>query len=192
MCDDSFSDNSANAICREMGYPGSSDWVSGSYFSYGDIQESLEVVLDEVQCGNNDWDSCSYSTSPDCAHFEDVFLTCLEGKVIHIFHFRMIVFLSLISIRLKNCIPNQKRMKIRRFKSIDLSLNFLTTPFGKARNIEQKTQKKKKEQKKKASVWLTEMVMRFLMGKWDSSYTTGALFVMTDLTVTLPMYFAGN
>ena len=80
MCDDSFSENSANAICREMGYSGSSSWVSGSSYSYGESQAVLDINLDDVRCGNDDWDSCSYSIYDNCGHSEDVFLTCIEGN----------------------------------------------------------------------------------------------------------------
>ena len=80
MCDDNFSKNSADAICREMGYLRALSWVSNSYYSYGERQTNLDINLDDVRCSNNDWDSCTYSTSHDCVHNEDVFLTCVEGK----------------------------------------------------------------------------------------------------------------
>ena len=80
VCDDGFSDNSANAICREMGYSGSSSWVSEADYSYGDIQTNLNITLDNVVCRDDNWDSCSYSTSHDCRHHEDVFLTCIGGR----------------------------------------------------------------------------------------------------------------
>ena len=81
MCDDSFSDNSANAICREMGYSGSSSWVSGSSYSYGESQAILDINLDDVRCSTGNWDSCSYSTYDNCGHSEDVFLVCVEGII---------------------------------------------------------------------------------------------------------------
>ena len=80
VCDDSFSENSANAICREMGFTGASNWVSGSEYSFGGSQLSLDITLDEVACSGGDWDSCSYLTIDDCGHSEDVFLTCQRGK----------------------------------------------------------------------------------------------------------------
>ena len=85
MCDDSFSDNSANAICREMGYSGSSSWVSGSEYSYGYIQEILDVILVSVECRSKAWNSCSSSRTSKwrkCGHNTDVFLTCVAGKTI--------------------------------------------------------------------------------------------------------------
>ena len=82
VCDDGFSEDSANAICREMGYSGSSSWVSGSSYSYGENQTSLDITLDDVQCSDDDWNSCSYSTSHNCGHSEDVFLTCGSGEFV--------------------------------------------------------------------------------------------------------------
>ena len=86
MCDNGFRDNSASAICLAMGYSGSTNWVSGSYFSYGDIQESLNVTLFEVQCSSHDWYACSSTStrnSNGCGHSEDVFLTCFAGEAIN-------------------------------------------------------------------------------------------------------------
>ena len=79
VCDDGFSKYSANAICREMGYSGSSSWRSGSSYSYGTSQTSLDINLDDVRCSAGVWGSCSYSTFHNCGHSEDVFLTCAAG-----------------------------------------------------------------------------------------------------------------
>ena len=81
MCDDIFSDNSANAICREMGYSGSSEWFSDWIkYSFGEVQTSLDINLDDVKCSNDDWNSCTYSTSHNCGHSEDVFLACTPNS----------------------------------------------------------------------------------------------------------------
>ena len=80
VCDDSFNDNAANAICREMGYYKSTWWISGSDFSFGESQTNLDITLDDVKCSDNDWKSCSYSTLHNCGHNEDVFLSCQAGR----------------------------------------------------------------------------------------------------------------
>ena len=77
ICDDRFDDNSAAAICREMNFTGSRNWSSGSRW---DIQSSYDITLDEVECPTEEWDSCSFMTSHDCSHSEDVFLSCDSGK----------------------------------------------------------------------------------------------------------------
>ena len=77
MCDDRFDNNSADAICRKMGYSGASAWESGYFFS-GE-QSDREITLDNVDCGSHNWDFCRYSTTHNCEHSQDVFLTCMPG-----------------------------------------------------------------------------------------------------------------
>ena len=80
VCDDYFNDNAANAICREMGYSGSTSWKSGSEVSFEEIKKSLEITMDDVKCTDNDWTSCSYSTSHNCVHSEDILISCRAGN----------------------------------------------------------------------------------------------------------------
>ena len=74
VCDDSFSSNSADAICREMGFTGRMSWWYGNLWS--SLQETLEITLDDVACYSGEWSSCTYSFEHNCNHNEDVFLTC--------------------------------------------------------------------------------------------------------------------
>ncbi|XP_063689478.1 deleted in malignant brain tumors 1 protein-like [Bolinopsis microptera] len=73
VCDGYFTDYSADAICRKMGYNGQMSWTSGSKW---DIQSNYDTTLDEVSCSSGEWSSCSYSLSHDCDRSEDVFLQC--------------------------------------------------------------------------------------------------------------------
>ena len=73
VCDDGFSANSADAVCRQMGYPGQLSFTSGSKWS---IQSGLDITLDNVECSSGVWSSCSYIISHDCGHSEDIFLQC--------------------------------------------------------------------------------------------------------------------
>ena len=73
VCDDGFSSNSADAICREMGHYGYTMYTYGFKWS---IQSEFHIELDEVKCSSGDWESCSFQTSNDCSHDEDVFLQC--------------------------------------------------------------------------------------------------------------------
>ncbi|XP_063695438.1 SCO-spondin-like [Bolinopsis microptera] len=75
VCDDDFTDNSADAICKEMGYFGQMSWSFGSKWA---IQAGFEITLDNVVCSSGDWSSCSFAFADDCTHGEDVFLQC-EG-----------------------------------------------------------------------------------------------------------------
>ena len=79
VCDDNFDENSAEAICRQMGYSGILSWTSGTYY---DIQQDLEINLDDIECTDNSWSSCIYSETNNCGHGEDVFLSCETGKII--------------------------------------------------------------------------------------------------------------
>ena len=74
VCDDFFSDNSANAICRELGYDESEAWDNINTFA--NLQNSLPISLDNVKCKNNSWSSCTYSETHNCGHNEDIYLTC--------------------------------------------------------------------------------------------------------------------
>ena len=76
MCDDSFSDNSANAICGALGHGHHSSWTSGNTWS---IQNTYSIAMDDVSCNSGAWSSCNYITSHNCGHHEDVFLACNQG-----------------------------------------------------------------------------------------------------------------
>ena len=74
VCNDQFTDNSADAICRELGHYGHIDWRSGSIWS--GLQSMLDITLDEVACESGEWSSCSFSFEHNCDHAEDIFLRC--------------------------------------------------------------------------------------------------------------------
>ena len=78
VCDDEFDDNSADAICKEMGYFNQISWTSGEHWGTWAIQAGLEITLDNVACSSGDWSSCSFAFDTNCYHSEDVFLQC-EG-----------------------------------------------------------------------------------------------------------------
>ena len=82
VCDDSFSTNSASAICRKMGYKGQLSWNSGDKWY---IQDDRNIALDEVSCSSGKWTSCTWSLAHDCTHSEDVFLQC-QGSGGYNFH----------------------------------------------------------------------------------------------------------
>jgi hypothetical protein len=74
VCDDSFDMNAADAICKVMGYTDAVTWTVEENF---DIQSNYKINLDDVQCTDPEWKSCSYTeTYTNCGHSEDVFLSC--------------------------------------------------------------------------------------------------------------------
>ena len=74
VCDDGFTDHSANAICKEMGYQLMISWSYG--LKWSNLQLGYSIKLDEVRCPSPSWSTCGYKTSNDCGHSEDVFLSC--------------------------------------------------------------------------------------------------------------------
>ena len=76
VCYWSFSDYSASAICREMGYKQAAHWTSG-YLYERNYQDRFDITLSEVRCDNEDRKSCRASTDTRlCIHKYDVLLTC--------------------------------------------------------------------------------------------------------------------
>ena len=78
VCDDYFNMNSAHAICRVMGYSSAARWRHGQL--YGSQQTHRRINMDDVRCSYSHWNYCSYRTSHNCRHYEDVFLTCQPGR----------------------------------------------------------------------------------------------------------------
>ena len=80
VCNNDFSNYSANAICSEMGYTRAISWSSGYPRDY--LIEGFDVKLEAVKCTSNDWGSCDYSTSPYyCLPDHHVLLTCAGGSI---------------------------------------------------------------------------------------------------------------
>ena len=82
VCDDSFSSDSAEAICRELGFTMSQSYSYSSGYRWEYLQNNYEITLDEVACSSGEWEECSYSAAHDCSHSEDIFLNCTG--IIHI------------------------------------------------------------------------------------------------------------
>ena len=72
VCGDLFSDDSADAICKDMGYAGAQSWR----LSWPFRNSEYHIALDDVICSEGNWKSCSYTTSHDCIHSKDVYLSC--------------------------------------------------------------------------------------------------------------------
>ena len=79
VCNEGFTDQSANVVCQKMGYHGMKSWRSGHVF--GDIQSQYQVALGSVECNSDDWRTCEISTANTCGHENDVVLTC-HGEIL--------------------------------------------------------------------------------------------------------------
>ena len=73
VCDDSFDNNAAEAICVELGFSGATRWNSDQTFS---IQRNYDITLDDVRCDGETWTTCSFRNDHNCVHSEDIFLEC--------------------------------------------------------------------------------------------------------------------
>ena len=80
VCDDKIynerargDDKTADWICRMMGYESLDHWTSGVKYAW---QENYPIILDDVQCSGSAVPQCSYLTSENCNHREDVWLSC--------------------------------------------------------------------------------------------------------------------
>ena len=77
VCGDSFSNNSAEAVCRDMGYPGAESWRVGMCWNSG----SYRIAMYDMNCTGSNLNSCSYTTSHNCLHGKDVFISCKSSQV---------------------------------------------------------------------------------------------------------------
>ena len=77
VCDDSFDDHAAAAICAELEFSRATRWTSRHRFS---IQYNYEITLDDVRCSDDSWENCEFSETHNCGHSEDVFLVCNNGE----------------------------------------------------------------------------------------------------------------
>ena len=97
MCDDSFDNTAAEAICRYMNSSNTvSEWTTANSFY---IQSNLHIALDDVQCGSAEWESCRYSEEHNCGHDEAVHLFCFSkptGTIRGIRKRGMIIYFSQI------------------------------------------------------------------------------------------------
>ena len=73
MCSDEFSNQSANAAGRDMGYAGFQSWPVGP--SWGNYR----IALDDLNCTEGHFSTCKYTTSHDCMHGNEVFISCNIG-----------------------------------------------------------------------------------------------------------------
>ncbi|WAQ96305.1 NETR-like protein, partial [Mya arenaria] len=84
ICDDHFNNTEAGVICASLGYErGSALAKLNSYFGGG--SKSQVILLDDVYCKGNETNILACQHRPvgesNCAHVEDVGVSCLSGNV---------------------------------------------------------------------------------------------------------------
>ena len=87
ICDDEFTEQSADVLCRMAGYP-NAEWNNNAYASYKDgymfgyHRTAIKIMLDDLVCPTgleSDVDGCSHTgwgTVYGCSHTEDVGILC--------------------------------------------------------------------------------------------------------------------
>ena len=81
VCDDSWTDEDAQVICRQLGLPHEGAVaVSEAFFR----EVSGDILLDEVNCNGNEDNigECQHQAwgVHDCQHYEDAGVICTDGK----------------------------------------------------------------------------------------------------------------
>ena len=76
VCDDFFGIEEAQVACQQLNYASAVRVASLGEFGTGD--DSEPIYLDDVTCTGSEsyLHECSYSTSHNCYHFEDVGIVC--------------------------------------------------------------------------------------------------------------------
>ena len=75
VCYDYFTNDAADAICRELGLGKAISWRNGDLWP--EIQNKKPIRLDDVECSaRRVWSDCTFTEIHNCAHDEDVFLRC--------------------------------------------------------------------------------------------------------------------
>ena len=84
ICDDSWSFQDGNVVCRQLGFPGAMVTTQQAAFGEG----TGPIHLDELDCGGDEASilECSHDGvgNHDCGHWEDAGVICMpheaEGK----------------------------------------------------------------------------------------------------------------
>ncbi|XP_060071814.1 neurotrypsin-like, partial [Ylistrum balloti] len=77
VCDDRWSDEDADVVCRMLGYDSGGVALGQAHFGRG--ASDIPILLDEVRCDGTETSilSCTHSNSHDCGHHEDAGVRCV-------------------------------------------------------------------------------------------------------------------
>ena len=80
VCNEHFTIEAANVVCRQLGFDQASDYTPGGYFG----QSTGPIHMSNVMCTGNEASitDCTFSTTHSCNHSQDVGIYC-QGMHIH-------------------------------------------------------------------------------------------------------------
>ena len=84
VCNEHFTIEAANVVCRQLGFDQALDYTPGGYFG----QSTGPIHMSNVTCIGNELTiaDCIFSTTHSCDHTQDVGIFC-QGTYIHMYSF---------------------------------------------------------------------------------------------------------
>ena len=79
ICDFGWDLNDAHTVCRQLGYQGASEALSGAYFGEGVGNISMSWVSCPTETEDN-LEQCTYSSPVGCYHSNDSSVRCFIGR----------------------------------------------------------------------------------------------------------------
>ena len=78
VCDDFWSLEDAEVVCRQLGFPGAVTWLRAAGFGEGEGR----IHLDDVECVGDETDilDCPSVRQPNCNHGEDAGVICIPNE----------------------------------------------------------------------------------------------------------------
>eukprot|EP00299_Pterocystis_sp_00344_P012764 c6173_g1_i1.p1 GENE.c6173_g1_i1~~c6173_g1_i1.p1 ORF type:complete len:900 (+),score=288.78 c6173_g1_i1:34-2733(+) len=79
ICNNDFTANDADTVCRTVGYPAGS--IGKGYFTAGGGDESSPIWFDSIDCSSSDAElsDCDVVVGSSCTHDDDVGVNCVTG-----------------------------------------------------------------------------------------------------------------
>jgi hypothetical protein len=83
VCENGFRMKEANVVCHQLGFIGSEKFGNAVALGYSYGVNAQIIALDKISCMEDDLHvlSCSYNTTNNCNHFQDVAVVCDRTKL---------------------------------------------------------------------------------------------------------------
>ena len=82
VCNEHFTIEAANVVCRQLGFDQALDYTPGGYFG----QSTGPIHMSNVMCTGDEVSitDCTFSTTHSCNHSQDVGIYCQGITTVHI------------------------------------------------------------------------------------------------------------